>query len=535
MMNLNSEQELAATSNSKYISVVAGPGTGKTHTVASRALYLIRGKHHDPASIVVLTFTKKAAQELQGRIHESLHFSTPLITTFHGLAYKLLTEKGREINLIQSDEIDSFIDEIHTEFSRREIVYALSMYKNTKNCLLEGIEKIFEQYVDFQKRINKFDYDDLLIELLQEDFSGRFKTIIVDEFQDTNELQLKIINKLAGNTASVFVVGDPNQSIYGFRGASSTLFSQFYDSYPTTQKITLKNTYRSGKRIVAVGNALIANTTNLLPQRNDEGTVRLLVMNNEISEAEFIADEICNRIGGVDLLSAAKIQKNEVVAEPKDIAVLYRTHGVARKLSDALKKRGIPFQIAGNKSFFANNEVKKMVHEMKKSDTTIKVSDWIDEYVKKHPQLKPSIYNALLMQLKQFDCATHGVKAACAYIDEIVENDYVDPNLNVVSLLSAHAAKGLEFPVVYILGCEEGLFPHSKCNHSIDEENRLFYVAATRAKNELTFLWSKNRRGKSRKKSPFLETTTNILVESEDPEAQKRKLRTLKKNQIQLF
>ncbi|MEK7153088.1 MAG: ATP-dependent helicase, partial [Patescibacteria group bacterium] len=413
---------------------------------------------------------------------------------------------------------------------------------------------------------NMYDYDDMLLnayKALQQDDTHqhprkKYTYILVDEFQDTNELQYEII-KLLNATDNVFVIGDPLQSIYGFRGASAAVFECFKKDWPSSRRIDLIINYRSSAEIVRTANAVFPKAPQLKPYREQPGTVYASEVLNEYSEAEWIVQEIERQVGGSDMLRGSEHHHSDAQRTFKDFAILYRTHAVARTAQRALEDSGIPYQVAGEGSPYLQP------HAAAITQSLAYLADMGDvPVVKNYPrvqtkavldQLKSHLRHMAPAQLAEKIAKALGLDAERAaaslrqYINSLVrfesvplpkyvehmrhiaEQEYYDPMAEAVTLLTIHAAKGLEFSQVFLIGAEQGIIPLSRKGiiADIDEEKRLFYVAVTRARDGLYIVHARTRGGERRQLSEFVTALPEAIVKRRIDPAMTKQVRRIER------
>ncbi len=461
-ITLNKEQIYAVKRHGIPLSIVAGPGTGKTKTLVSRIEYEISRDIHAPENILALTFTRKAAAEITNRLRE-MGWTDMSVNTFHGFAYNLLCKYNTPPDLIDIDRTLSIIKELLeiTGQDKRKAARIKKLISLAKQGLAqledinipvwENIPKdidnnIFKMYQDYLTKHDLTDIDDIIpdtISLLYKNESllktvqQKFTSILVDEFQDLNHAQyifFKILCK--EGKKDIFMIGDPDQAIYGFRGAEPVYFEHARTLFPQTETMDLKINYRSTPEILNLS-AKTLKCCPVLKAACKNGRLPVLAkFNTDNAEAVFISKEIGALVGGTShfaLESGREDDRGETIYAFSDIAILYRLHGVGNKLCSVLRENSIPFQ-----------------------------------------RTRPKAKNPLAE-----------------------EADRIDPRARAVSIMSIHAAKGLEFPVVFIIGLEEGILPnfmnnsHKTCD--INEELRLLYVAMTRARERLYMTTSGKR------------------------------------------
>lgn len=564
---LNNEQRRAVEAGEGPVLIVAGPGTGKTKTLTARIAYLIESGRARPEQILALTFTKKAAEEMRQRVQTMLHGqSSPRIATFHAFCHELL---GNDTAFVSEQERLSIIKSLPRlaalkPLSAREVGLLISKAKNGADTdkTIQSITQTYDAAL-WEKELR--DFDDLLLqahELLEGDqdvrreTQGRYKYILVDEFQDTNRLQYELLQLLRGND-NLFVIGDPNQSIYGFRGASGGIFAQFGQDFPNTQKITLHVNYRSVPAVVHLSNAIFPHAEPLAAHTGEGGQVQAVLTLNEYSEANWVVGEIHRAIGGGDFLHAVSDDERAQHRTLKDFAILYRSRSCAAAVQRAVAESGLPYQIVGDGSPYDKPEVQTAITLLKslatnepaalKNITKNQARTLLDGVDKSLPPSK--LIDAIaatfglqqtreLMSLANTLVRFENLQQAVDHLDSIAEQQFYDPATDAITLLTIHAAKGLEFPHVFLVAAEQGILPHAKASPA--EERRLFYVAVTRARERLDVLHVKTRGNKPAIMSQFIaETPEAILPRTVDENlaadqrrAQKRKL---KRSQQSMF
>jgi DNA helicase II / ATP-dependent DNA helicase PcrA len=380
---LNAEQQNAVTTDNQYTIVLAGAGSGKTRVLVHRIAWLCLEKHYSPSSIFAVTFTNKAAAEMQERIQALVgegYFNGMWVGTFHGLTHRLLRmfpEQAKlppNFQLIDTEDQIRLIKRIFRElkidekqWSAKQCAGFISTQKEkglrADDIVPEDPKQVMWQtiYRDYQAicdRVGYVDFSELILrsyELLCRDNEvlaychHRFSNILIDEFQDTNKIQYRLVQKIAGNTANVMIVGDDDQSIYSWRGANADNLQLFSNDYPETEIIRLEQNYRSTGNILDVANSLIAQNRNRLGKnlwtdRGEGEKISLYIGFNDIDEARFVVSQIkkCH-------------QEGEKFA---DCAILYRNNLQSRLLEDTLLQAGLPYQIYGSIRFYERQEVK---------------------------------------------------------------------------------------------------------------------------------------------------------------------------------
>ncbi|HSX35706.1 MAG TPA: ATP-dependent helicase [Patescibacteria group bacterium] len=568
---LNAQQQQAAMAGDGPVVIVAGPGTGKTKTLTARIAYLVCQEAVKPEQILALTFTKKAAEEMQMRVGSLLGIgqeSKPVISTFHSLCHEILANEAQFVTEPQRLQLIKALPRPAAlkGLSARELGLLISRTKNMAedNANLRRITKAYDVALHQQDLI---DYDDLLAQtyaLLTKDakrraeIQARFAYILVDEFQDTNRLQYEILLLIKGND-NVFVIGDPNQSIYGFRGASGDIFAQFIKDFPKAKQITLTTNYRSAPEVVRLSNALFTDAPQLDAHSTLAGQVRAVQVLNEYSEAAWVLTEIQNAIGGGDLLHAVSDSSHGTERSLKDFAVLYRSRAAATTIQKLIQESGLPYQVVGDGSPYDRPQVQATIALMRAClagdqppHEGFTKAEWkaVLNLIQQNEQVSPHALAVHITTVLDFklDIALQqflgtlvrfgNLNDAVAYFNDIARQNFYDPAADAITLLTIHASKGLEFPYVFLVGAEDGILPHT--NADAHEEKRLLYVAATRAKHHLDILYTQRRGGQPAQLSSFItDVPPDILPKITDPhlESDKRRAvkRAVKRSQQSLF
>ncbi|MCL5090547.1 MAG: ATP-dependent helicase [Patescibacteria group bacterium] len=586
---LNSQQEKIVENGDGVFVVKAGPGTGKTKTLVSRIAFLLLEKKVLPKNILALTFTKKAAAEMQDRLKQLCPGDLPKVTTFHGFGYDFLKNPGEEIKIIEEKQQKEIIEEIlksnQSKITVKESLLMLTKYKNSFSVparseatrqsqrgsnsttgllrpdVTSGLAMTSETLISlYQKKLeekNLLDYDDLLIKVYNflkdnpqkaKELQNQYHYLLVDEFQDTNPLQYQIIKEILNEDQNLFVIGDPRQAIYGFRGASSLIFDQLKTDFQKANEETLEVNYRSFSAIVETSNLLFP-SVKLKAHHSALGKVILINTLDEYAEADFVIRVIEEKIGGSDLNKAQNTE--DTSARLSDFAIIYRTHNLNKILQKKLNESGLPFQVAGEGSFYEEKNVALIIETLQsKKDEfgTEPLCQVVEKIIKEKEILQNEAVLQLLGNLVQFNSLKNGIANFLNYIEKIKAYDFYDQKCDKITLLTMHAAKGLEFKFVFILGFEQGIIPLVRKNTEkfitesteADEEKRLFYVALTRAKEELYLLQTKARQQKATIPSPFLNLITSPLLSFKEDEAiekiiKKFSLQKIKKRQTKLF
>lgn len=603
---LNEQQRKAVTHTNGPLLIVAGAGSGKTRVLTYRIAYLLQQHKAVPQEILALTFTNKAAREMQERITKLIdeRASKLWMGTFHSIFAKILRFEAGKIgfnsnfSIYDSSDSEQAIKLILRElnFDPREIQPRTIHRKisNAKNQLINPdtyksrfvgstlddiASRVYSIYQVRLKQANSMDFDDLIVRPVElftkhpdllEKYQDRFKYILIDEYQDTNHAQYKVTKMLAQKYQNICVVGDDAQSIYSFRGADITNILNFKGDYPEADQVPLEQNYRSTKFILQCADSIIKQNKKQLQKTlwtsNEEGeSVTLLENFNEREEADRVANLI-------------QYQKMKNGYDYNNFAVLYRTNYQSRVFEEAFRRKGIAYQLVGGLSFYQRKEIKdvlayltllvnpedeqsllRIINEpsrgignktlgdlLKKSRAEHK-SVWsiiqnvqgadlykpakakIGQFVEMINSLRDDLKNGTsILQVTRSLLERSGyVKAlieehsakslsrrdnivelqnAIAYYEKsskkpslssflqeislITDTDKYDETKPAVTMMTVHGSKGLEFPVVFVVGLEENLFPVGGRNGEepdIEEERRLFYVAITRAEKKLFF------------------------------------------------
>jgi DNA helicase-2/ATP-dependent DNA helicase PcrA len=619
LKDLTETQKEAVTHIDGPMLVLAGPGSGKTRVVTSRIAHLL---HHGIRSehILALTFTNKAADEMRMRVGNLAPGNPVWMSTFHRFCSKLLRRYARLVGLSENFRIYDMDDSLKAlksvieegQFSLRrttpnQIARTIS---NAKNVLatpeqfqisaagpLETVAA--EIYPGYQRKLiesNSVDFDDLLMhvalllkdnEELRAELDDFYHYILVDEYQDTNLAQYMIVRALSIHHPNLSVTGDPDQSIYAWRGADIKNILEFEKDYPNVRVVRLEQNYRSTKRILEVADQLIANNMyrkekSLFTDNPDGQPVRLVRYQNGHEEAEDIARQVSECIVSDEM-------------RPRDFAILFRTNALTRNFEHALREYGVPYQMVNGVEFYQRKEIKDVLaylHLVNNSRDSVALERVINtpprgigkkslQYLRAHAQnyrvsmldacrecaevagLSARAQSAISRFVAMFDGLSEAagdpvegivgrvlmdtgyrdhlkdspaeedqqrlanveelVTAAKQFDDRFEEGGRLEEFLEQTSLISdvdawdaegdkitlmtLHAAKGLEFPVIFIVAVEEGILPHERSRHDLmqtEEERRLLFVGITRAKHnlQLSLTQSREYRGRHRQSVP---------------------------------
>ena len=612
---LNDRQRDAVTSEAPSLLVLAGAGSGKTRVLVHRVAWIVEAMQSNPNSVMAVTFTNKAANEMKSRIQELLQ--SPLADlwcgTFHGLAHRTLKRFYKEANLISTFTVLDAEDQLRvikrickdnnleeSSWPAKQIQWQINSWKDAgkrpknvddnKDFYAETVKKIYSQYDEICKKDSLVDFAELLLksyELLKSNkkvrdfFHRRFRHILIDEFQDTNVIQYAWLNEVASKEASITAVGDDDQSIYGWRGAKVGHLEDFKTKHKHNETIRLEQNYRSTSIILNAANSLIENNQarlgkNLWTESNEGEQITLYQAFNEQDEARFVAEIIKSWMDGGELLS--------------DAAVIYRSNAQSRAIEEALLRANIPYRIYGGLRFYDRLEIKNAISYLRiifnphdnpafersvanptrgvGAKTLAKIrslankhnisyiqasSKMIDENVisgrganglkkfleiilglcgkiddislseivgsileqsgliqfhEKEPgekgKTRKENLEELLSAAKNFEMSFSDDKTNREITEQFLSNVSLDAGDrqadefdDAVQLMTLHSAKGLEFPLVFMTGLEETLFPHGRSMESpdqLEEERRLCYVGITRAMKKLYLTYAESRR-----------------------------------------
>ena len=592
---LNDKQKEAVLHKDGPCLVIAGAGSGKTRVLTTRIANLI-DNGVESYNILAITFTNKAAREMRERLDVMIKDNGAFVGTFHSFGVRIIRENyeklglQRNFTILDSDDVTSVIKKImkDKDIDTKEVAPAyvrnrISFIKN-ENLSIDEIEKffntppeklayeIYKEYTKVLKNNNSVDFDDLLllpVKLFEIDkdvlerYQNRFKYILIDEYQDTNEVQYRLTKLLARKYQNIFIVGDPDQSIYQFRGANYKNILNFEKDYPNAIVIPLEENYRSTSYILNAANSVIKNNKdrkekNLWSSKGDGVKVKYLRAYDEKNEVEKVIDEIKRLI--------------DFGYSKKDIAIFYRTNGQARVVEEAFLKANMPYRVVGSFYFYSRKEIKDLISylrlilnkddeislrriinvpkrkignatvsnletmaramgismfdaiekgkelefknlilELQKDSESLSLTELIDDILAKSGmrqelEMEHTLEADLRLEnLEEFKSITASFEELTGsvnlsdFLEEISlvadMSEHKETN-DEVTLMTIHSAKGLEFDVVFLIGMEEGIFPHQNAfteEDGIEEERRLCYVGITRAREKLYLTNAKRR------------------------------------------
>lgn len=613
-MKLNYAQLNAVQCTQGQVLVLAGAGSGKTRVITEKIAYLIERKQHNPKQIFAVTFTNKAAKEMQHRLSQRLGDAGRgvNVSTFHTLGLEICRKEYKTLGIRHSfslfDDTDTMqllrelakdydVDSDRLKAARHEISLAKNRLQ-TPETLLQLAQnedtafaaRLYQAYQDSLQAYSALDFDDLIARVvwlfqshpeIRHRWRSKVGYLLVDEYQDTNPVQYELMKYLVGMSGNVTCVGDDDQSIYAWRGAAPEILNQLQIDYPQLELVKLEQNYRSSERILQAANHLIANNPHVFDKKlwSDRGRgdqLRILACPDETTEAERIVSELL-------------VHKIKHQAKWQDYAVLYRSNHQARLVERALREQEIPYSISGGQSFFDRIEIKDLLAYLRLLDnpdddaaflrvantpkrelgpqTLSKLSDYAKRRqvslltACKEFGLTQELENRAVQKLIEFadfldrwrpelggmelpnqlmkflddlqyevwlmESADNPKKAVrqwaavldlVAWVGRLVEkhdgawqlSDIVrhltlintlerqkdGETQDQVSLMTLHAAKGLEFGHVFLIGMEEGILPHQNSIDagSVEEERRLAYVGITRAQRSLTMSYARSRK-----------------------------------------
>jgi DNA helicase-2/ATP-dependent DNA helicase PcrA len=609
LVRLNPQQQQAVSADLGPVLVLAGPGSGKTRVLTQRVAFLIGEVGVRPYQILAVTFTNKAAREMESRVEHLVGENTRGLTlgTFHATCARILrTEADHlpfqsnyvifdtddQLSVVKRALLDLNLDKKH--YRPQSVLGSIS---NAKNDLLlpdefvpdnyrdEVVKRIYARYQEMLLANNGLDFDDLLLwtaRLLEdvpevrEKYARRYEHVLVDEFQDTNLAQYRLLHHLASYHQNIFVVGDADQSIYAWRGADYKNILRFERDYPETQVILLEQNYRSTQAILDVAMAIIDRNPNRTPKKlvTQRGFGEKIILHetyDDREESNYVVENIARFVASKE-------------SQPGDFAVMYRTNAQSRLLEEAFLQANLPYKLVGAQRFYGRREIKDMIaylrlahnlhdeislgrvinvpargigtksvialrtvaqqtgkfpgellldlgignsthleafqnrtglslskfgaqllawREAKDGLTPLQLLDRIIEDIGYRDYIDDGSDEGRdrwenLMELRRLadEFKADGLDPFLERVALVSDQDTLDSNLNVPTLLTLHAAKGLEFPVVFIVGLSDGTLPHVRSfddPESMQEERRLFYVGITRAKDRLFLILPLNR------------------------------------------
>ncbi|MCZ2128428.1 MAG: UvrD-helicase domain-containing protein [Anaerolineales bacterium] len=628
---LNSQQRSAVTAANGPVMVVAGPGSGKTRVLTQRIAYLIASEGVRPWNILAVTFTNKAAREMGERVQTMLDSQATegmMLGTFHSICARILRRESdllpvaHNFVIFDADDQQRLVKAIIRELNLNEKLYrANSVHASisrAKNELISADdypvntyrdEVVKRVYAEYQRRLvasNAVDFDDILVyatrllesnSSVREKYAQRFHHVLVDEFQDTNLAQYALVKQLASHHRNLFCVGDPDQSVYGWRGADYRNIRRFEEDFPDAQTILLEQNYRSRQNILDAAMGVINRAhkrrkKKLFSERGAGEKIFFYEARDDYGEASFVVDSIAQLVASGEF-------------EPKDCAVMYRTNAMSRLIEEAFLQARLPYKLVGAQRFYGRREVKDVIafirlahnpadeaalarvvnlpprgigektlttlHLVARQNQTnagdilldlargadspfyksfagraaVPLADFGGMLVKWHTLSQTATTAELFeyiirdVNYKEFIVEDDSEESAERWenvqelmrlaqeynartIDEFLENVALIADqdtltdANAPTLLTLHAAKGLEFGAVFIVGLDDGIIPHSRSfdeQEQMEEERRLFYVGITRAKDRLYLLRAIQRGGRGMAEETYPSRFLNDISE----------------------
>lgn len=598
---LNEQQHAAVTYQGGTLLILAGAGSGKTRVITTRIVHMLETYVSTPREILAMTFTNKAAREMKDRVERALGTSDLdlSITTFHSFCARFLRREMEylereksfaifdaqdQLNLIKRILKEEGVQEQREPPTRLRTVFSRAKNGGSMDQVPENgfHAQLFRRYNELLAQQNAVDFDDLILltcyileqfDDCRERYQRRYKHILVDEFQDTNKAQFRLIQLLSGATPDLCVVGDEDQSIYGWRGADINNILDFKDAYPESAVFKLEQNYRSTEPILEFANRVISMNSKRHPKKLwTEATEGQPVMVNSVSNereeaglvASFILDEVQPEAYG-------------------DVAILFRANYLSRSLEETFRSVGIPYQLVGGLKFYDRKEIKDLMayarvtvnpkdwssccramgvparslgaktierltpffatqgsaigalraaladnlvsgkqassltaflgvlEQISKAAKTRKPSEWMHDLIAAidyRSYLERSDEGTAEFRVQNIDelinamveLEGHGIVSIDQFMDYaalVSDQDELEDGVEKVNLMTVHSAKGLEFDNVFVIGLEDGVFPNQRAlddrSDGLEEERRLFYVAATRARKRLFLSHAKSR------------------------------------------
>jgi ATP-dependent DNA helicase UvrD/PcrA len=545
LSQLDDDQRSAAETVDGPLLLVAGPGSGKTRTLTYRIAHLIAARSVAPEACLAITFTRRAAAEMRERLAALLpdRAERVAIHTFHSLGLSILREHASAAGLHRGFRVASeaeraalIAETLGLGAPKAErLLRAISKEKRTQSEAGVGLGETTAAYGRALATRNWIDFDDLValpVRALTKDptlatrYRSRWQWISVDEFQDVDEQQYRLLKLLAPPGANLCLIGDPNQAIYGFRGADASCFDRFRQDYPAARTMHLRRNYRSTGTIATAAAQVIASSPNepiAEMVRDMHERIAIQAAPTERAEAESVVKAIEEMIGGHSFFS---IDSGRAIRAPEsqrsfaDFAVLYRTEAQSAALGEALERSGIPYKRNSHRPLVDEPAVRALLEELREDGEAMTLADELHAAAERLVQRGDAGAMIALQRLVALaeTCGNDRVRVKDAAA-LTTDAEFWDARADRVSLLTLHAAKGLEFPVVFIVGLEDGLLPlhwDEPDEAAMAEERRLFYVGMTRAKDRLILSRARQRlwRGRLRtlEPSPFLRDIEAELV-----------------------
>ena len=551
LTGLDADQRRAAETIAGALLIVAGPGSGKTRTLTHRIAHLVTGHAVPPSGCLAVTFTRRAAGEMRERLQTLLPdvWEQVPLHTFHSLGLSILQEHRNAAGLQRGFRIASEAERVRllqdalqvSERKARGRLSAISHAKRTGTPPVDrGLGEALEAYRGAMDTRNLCDFDDLVIRAadalesspaVRAGYRRRYPWVSIDEYQDVDEQQVRLIRQIVPPDGNVCAIGDPDQAIYGFRGADVRFFSEFGRDFPGTRIARLNRNYRSDRNIVALSSQVIARSGSAAPAVSssipvvEDGPDRVTIHEapTEKAEAEFIVQSLEQTLGGHSFFSIDSGRSADAGGHDlsfSDFAVLYRTEAQAAALAEALQRSGMPFQQRSHRRLLEHPGVIALIDALRETPGAGTVRERLEAVCTGAEGSDAQALEARELLRPLAGACGDDLERFLSALSLDTGIDTWDPRADRISLLTLHAAKGLEFPVVFIAGCENGLLPLTWGKPdaaTLDEERRLFYVGVTRARTKLYLCRAKKRpwRGKVRElpPSPYLADIEERLLE----------------------
>ena len=560
--DLGPRQREAATDLRGPVLIVAGPGTGKTRTLTHRIAWLVRERHATPDEILAVTFTTRAAGEMRDRLSDLLPGDTAgrlRIGTFHALGLGILREHAEQAGLppgfgvVDQDEAARLLQS-HSGLKRKQAKERIEAVGQARRCM--GDANSVEGGADVEQALTAagvVDLDSIIprtVELLRQlpEVADRLNVawLCIDEYQDINRAQYELVRLLSPEGKGVCAIGDPDQAIYGFRGSDVSFFLRFQEDFPGAGVHTLTRNFRSDSFIVETASRVISPGRSAVSAAAESAftesmKVRFHEALTAAAEAEFITHEVEKWLGGVGMFS---VDSDRVSGEDDgsvsfaDIVVLVRLHALVQPLTDALTRLGLPVQTVGGKDAFETAEMRKVVQTLRGLPSRLldlRASEVLTEDAGSElADVEPLRATA---EWQRLGALARGADDTLRQLLDRVGlrqvSDAYDDAAEQVTIMTLHAAKGLEFPIVFLAACEDGILPYVRPGDDepdLEEERRLLYVGITRAQRVLYLSHARKRTlfGTSSKQSPsrFLDEIDAALRDVMDTsDGRKRKPR----------
>jgi uncharacterized protein (TIGR00375 family) len=556
---LDGDQRAAAGILDGPLLIVAGPGSGKTRALTHRLAHLVAERGAAAENCLAITFTRRAAAEMRERLGALLRAGAPQVEvhTFHSLGLAILREHGGAAGLARGFRVASEPERVAllaetlalSEPKAERLVRAISKEKRTQSWAGTEVGEAMAAYGRALALRNWIDFDDLValaVRALVADAGiaarcrSRFRWISVDEFQDVDEQQYRLLTLLAPADGNLCVIGDPDQAIYGFRGADASCFDRFRQDYPTARTVRLARNYRSTGTIVTASAQVIASRRGepiVEMVRDMHERIAVHAAPTERAEAEFVVKTIEQMIGGHSFFSLDSGRAKTAPESDRsfaDFAVLYRTDAQSAALCEALDRSGIPYQKNSHVPIAEDSAIKALLQEVGEGGAATLAPDELAAAAQRLQQRGDAVDGAavaaalprLTALAQQYGNDRGRVLDAAALSSDA---EFRDARADRVSLLTLHAAKGLEFAIVFIVGLEDGLLPlywNERDETATAEERRLFYVGMTRAKDRLILSRARQRLWRGRvqtlEPSPFLRDIENELMKHQPMEGRRK-------------